>query len=338
MNKLFITLLFLFALIPGLHARETWKINDDHSDLAFTVNYLKVSSVRGRFNKLDGKVVFENNKPKSVDVEIKTRSIDTGNKLRDSHLRRDDFLNVKKYPRIRFKSNKVNQLNDNVFEVVGKITIQNKTRNLSLIVTMSETVKDTWGKKHRFAVYTGELNRLDFGLNWNKTLPGSEMLVGDRIMLKGSVQLQPYGSATSSSKHMITDNKSLRKRERERRGEATRSNKTSVRIFGTAKESKKAVTAAPEIKPTPFLKPVVNESIGGDTGMEFDWSKWLAMLYHGLFGFIGCLTVFVGVKKGFLHYTKGRYEETNVIGYLSDMIGMALCLMWAISFYHFIRI
>ncbi|TNE99761.1 MAG: polyisoprenoid-binding protein [Deltaproteobacteria bacterium] len=332
--KQFLKLFILFFIfVPGLRA-ETWKVNDDHSDLSFTVNYLKVSEVRGRFNELDGKVEFSGSDPKSVEVEIKTKSIDTGNKLRDSHLRRADFLDVRKHPKIKFFSKTINKLNDNVYEVKGKISIQNKTKDLTLIVTMSEIVKDTWGKQHRFAVYTGELNRLDFGLDWNKTLPGSDMLVGDRIMLKGSVQLQPYGGTTSSSKHMIADNKSLRNRERQQRGEAKKEQPTSIRIYGAAKTK---VKQTPSADPTPFLRPVDKNAVS-ETGMEFDWSKWLAMLYHGLFGFIGCLTVFVGVKKGFLQYAKGRYDETNVIGYLSDVIGMALCLMWAISFYHFIRI
>lgn len=332
MHKFLYTFIFIFLIIPCLQAKETWKINADHSDLAFTVNYLKVSSVRGRFDKLSGKVIFQKGKPQSVELDIRTKSINTGNKLRDSHLRRADFLNTKRYPRIKFKANTVNQLNDNVFEVKGKITIQKKTKDLTLIVTLSETVKDTWGKKHRFAVYTGEINRLDFGLNWNKTLPGSDMLVGDRIMLKGSVQLQPYGASTSASKHMIADNKSLRNRERVKRGEVVQK-APKVKIYGQ-KESK---AESPIVKPTPFLKPV-DSSEKERTGMEFDWSKLLAMLYHGLFGFIGCLTVFVGVKKGFLQLSKGKYDETNVIGYVSDIIGMALCLLWAISFYHFIRI
>lgn len=333
MKNIVLTFLFTLILLPGFGHAKTWKINDDHSDLSFTVNYLKVSSVRGRFDKLSGEVKFKGEMPQSVNLEIKTRSINTGNKLRDSHLRRADFLNVKKFPRIKYRSKTISQLNENVFEVKGKITIQNKTRDLTLIVTLSETVKDTWGKKHRFAVYTGELNRLDFGLNWNKTLPGSDMLVGDRIMLKGSVQLQPYGGSTSSSKHMIADNKSLRNRERLKRGEIKKVASPKIKIYQASKKTK---DDKPMAKPTPFLKKT--ETSSADTGMTFDWSKLLALLYHGLFGFIGCLTVFVGVKKGFLQLSKGRYDETNIIGYVSDIIGMALCLMWAISFYHFIRI
>lgn len=114
MKNIVLTFLFTLILLPGFGHAKTWKINDDHSDLSFTVNYLKVSSVRGRFDKLSGEVKFKGEMPQSVNLEIKTRSINTGNKLRDSHLRRADFLNVKKFPRIKYRSKTISQLNENV--------------------------------------------------------------------------------------------------------------------------------------------------------------------------------------------------------------------------------
>ncbi|MCO4793046.1 MAG: YceI family protein [Bacteriovoracaceae bacterium] len=329
MKNIILFLVFIFS--SQSLANEIWKINDDHSDLGFTVNYLKVSSVRGRFNKLSGEVELKNNKPVKVNLIIGAKSISTGNKLRDSHLRRSDFLHVKKHPKINFTSKSITTIDKNVFEVKGFLKIQKIKRPLSLIVTLSETVKDTWGKQHRFAVYSGQLDRYDYGLKWNKTLPGSDFLVSNRIILKGSIQLQPTGKATASSKHMIPDNKSIRKREKLNRGEvskeATRIDRPKLKIFKNKNNT---------FEKSNFIKKNKKEIKSKEPDSQWPISRILALLYHGLFGFIGSLTVFIGIKKAFLHINKDKYDETNLIGHFSDAIGIIFCLLWAISFYHFV--
>lgn len=320
------SLMFLLVLfLPVLAEAEVWHVNDDHSDMGFSVDYLKVSSVSGRFTDVKGTVQFQKGVPVKVELDIKTKSVFTGNKFRDSHLRKPDFLDVKKYPKIRFVSNSVKRLEKNIFEVEGTLKIKDSKKPLMLVVTLSETVKDTWGHKHRFAAYSGQLFRKDFNLNWNKTLPGSQYMVGERVQLKGTIQIQPYGDKTTSSRHMIPDNKTIRKREKVNRGE--------LKPFDLP------ATTLEQVKPARVLEKLPRsqnkKSDVRDEKEEWPMTKILALIYHGFFGFIGSFAVFFGIKKGAVALFKEKYQETNRFGYLSDAIGFLLCFLWAASFYIF---
>ncbi len=64
----------------------------------------------------------------SVEVRIKTKSIDTNIEKRDEHLRRDDFFHTDKYPLAIFKSTQIKVVSKNQLEIKGKLTIKNKTK------------------------------------------------------------------------------------------------------------------------------------------------------------------------------------------------------------------
>jgi polyisoprenoid-binding protein YceI len=73
-----------------------WTIDPQHTDITFSVRHMMISNVRGRFEELEGSVEFNPESPKesSVDVRIKTDTINTREPKRDDHLRSADFLNA----------------------------------------------------------------------------------------------------------------------------------------------------------------------------------------------------------------------------------------------------
>src|SRR5262249_22194295 len=99
------------ALAPGLAARQlsVWTIDPGHSAAQFTVRHMVVANVKGEFEGPTGTVIFD---PKDltsmrVDAMINAKSINTRNPDRDKDLKSDLFFDVAKYPRITFKSTKV---------------------------------------------------------------------------------------------------------------------------------------------------------------------------------------------------------------------------------------
>ena len=65
--------------------------------------------MNGLLSGLDGKIQFDplNLNVSSFDVSLDANTINTGNSMRDSHLRNDSYFDVKNYPRIHFISTKV---------------------------------------------------------------------------------------------------------------------------------------------------------------------------------------------------------------------------------------
>lgn len=180
--------LFAIAILLAAPASfaATWDIDPTHTNVGFVVRHLVVSKVRGDFKKFKGTVhIDEKDISKSkVEVEIDAASIDTGVAKRDEHLRSADFFDVKKYPKITFKSKGVKKLKSGELEVVGDLTMRGVTKPVILKVTgPSPEVKDPWGNLHIAFSAESEINRSDWGLKWNKALEGGGLTVSEEVQL-----------------------------------------------------------------------------------------------------------------------------------------------------------
>lgn len=201
-------LLILFTLSSAVFAEE-WQTNIDHSEIHFKIPYMKVSEVSGRFRDFKASAELSEAGLSDVKVVIETSSIDTGHRMRDTHLKGHDFFRTKEFPKMNFVSSKITKQGSK-YKVDGKLTIKDITKPASFEVELTENLKDTWGYDNRFAKFAGTINRKDFDMNWNKTLDQQEFLVGDSITISGVFQIQPGKTLTPNSKHMIPDTKTIR--------------------------------------------------------------------------------------------------------------------------------
>ena len=81
-----------------------WTIDPAHSNVGAVAQHLGLSSVRGRFAAFEGSIeITEPVEASRVTARIEAASIDTGNKLRDDHLRSADFMNVDEHPVISYE-------------------------------------------------------------------------------------------------------------------------------------------------------------------------------------------------------------------------------------------
>src|SRR3984893_5949990 len=100
MKKL-IPLAFLSAFLIGqsAFAADTFVLDKAHSTIGFQIRHL-FSNVTGKFDDFTGTIQFDEANPEqsSVEVSIKTASIDTGVKMRDDDLRSAEFFDAAKYP------------------------------------------------------------------------------------------------------------------------------------------------------------------------------------------------------------------------------------------------
>src|ERR1700712_4168759 len=83
----------------------TWVLDPTHSEVSFTVKHLRVSKVRGKFEKFDVSIVTAPNLEDSkIEATIDVSSVNTGQEARDNHLRSSDFFLVEEHPHILFKA------------------------------------------------------------------------------------------------------------------------------------------------------------------------------------------------------------------------------------------
>ena len=152
---------------------------------------MMVTYVRGHFKNVHGRLNFDAASPQasSVEIEIDTRGLWTGEPDRDAHLRSADFLDVEHYPTITFRSREVALLGNHDYSVEGDLTIRGVSRPCTLRVTYLGQWQTPWwengvdkGPKTRAGfTATTTINRQDFGVSWNAPLDRGGMVVGDLV-------------------------------------------------------------------------------------------------------------------------------------------------------------
>ena len=169
---------------------ETWVFDPSHSIAEFSVRHMMIATVKGRFKKMEGKIVGSLQDPEraSVELSIDVNSIDTGEPQRDAHLRSADFFDAEHYPTLTFKSRRIERTGDGRFRVVGDLTMRGVTKEVPVDVTFEGQVKDPWGNQRAAFSAETKVNRKEWGLNWNALLEAGGVVVGDEVKISVHVE------------------------------------------------------------------------------------------------------------------------------------------------------
>ncbi len=161
-----------------------WEIDSAHSNVEFSVKHMMISTVKGQFQEVEGTVWWDERNPENsrVSARINSRSITTFNEQRDAHLRTNDFFNAEQWPDITFRSTRVERVGDDRFKVYGELTIRDVTKPVVLDTEFEGILeKDAFGKRRAAFTATTEINRKDFGVNWNGVIESGGVVVGDKV-------------------------------------------------------------------------------------------------------------------------------------------------------------
>lgn len=166
-----------------------WNIDPTHTSIEFSVRHLGIATVKGRFKKFVAVAeADENGKLEQFEAVIEAASIDTGVDQRDDHLRSADFLDVAKYPELKFVSTGVKQNGDQSV-VTGELTLHGVTRPVTFKLEQEKPLKDPWGNTRIASTASGKLNRKDWGLNWNQALELGGVMVGEEVKFSLDIQV-----------------------------------------------------------------------------------------------------------------------------------------------------
>jgi len=149
-------------------AAETYQLEKTHVDLLFAINHAGFTEKHGSFRELDATLQYDAQKPENshVTVTVKTDSVDTGYPARDADLKSDKFLDVGKYPEMRFVSTKVIQNADQTLRIEGELTLHGVTKPITLQAKLNKAAPNPFDKRPTVGFSaTGTLKRSDFGIS-----------------------------------------------------------------------------------------------------------------------------------------------------------------------------
>lgn len=167
----YILFVFIFASLTCF--TQALIQNDKGSEITFKIRNFGFN-VSGNFSDFTILSNFNsgNLKERFINVEISVNSIFTDSKSRDAHLLKADFFDVKKYPKIGFKSTEIVKITGSKYLVKGFLII----KGIKKRVETPFEIKETKASIIMLANFT--LNRKDFGVG------GSSFVLSKKVNIK----------------------------------------------------------------------------------------------------------------------------------------------------------
>lgn len=172
--------------VPAGLTTGTWAIDPSHSDVSFTVRHLMVSKVRGSFSGVAG-AINVGDAGVQVTATIDASTINTRDENRDGHIKSGDFFDVENHPTWTFSSTAVTGSGSDL-KMTGDLTLRGVTKSVTLDVEFLGVNTDPWGNTKAGFEAKGEINRKDFGVEWNAPLETGGVLVGDKVNIELDIQ------------------------------------------------------------------------------------------------------------------------------------------------------
>ena len=160
---------------------SAWNIDPVHSSGIFRCKHFNTAYVFGRLDKITGTIDFDEANPaaSTMNVEVSTESIHTGQPPRDNHLKSDAFLDSKEFPTATFKSKEFKKgAGDNTFDVRGDFTLRGVTKEITVKLEKTGQGKnpqsgaDIIGFESTFTI-----DRLDYGVKFMPDALGHDVRI-----------------------------------------------------------------------------------------------------------------------------------------------------------------
>lgn len=164
----------------SVSAAETYRLEKSHVDLLFAIDHAGFTQKHGSFRELDATLSYDETTPQKshVTVVVKTDSLDTAHAGRDKDVKGEMFLDVAKYPEMRFESTGVTPGADGTLRIDGTLTLHGVTKPLTLQAKLNKAAPNPFDKRPTLGFSaTGSLKRSDFGIT--RYIP----MIGDVITL-----------------------------------------------------------------------------------------------------------------------------------------------------------
>lgn len=162
---------FLYVFENQLLAQKQWQVKN--SSVTFKIKNAGFT-VDGKFGAVEATILLDKNKIENTQIEasVATQTIDTGIESRDNHLKKKEYFDVARFPKIVMKSKKITKLGGGIYEGVFDLYLKGVVKEIKFPFTYAE-IGNSVELNAEFI-----LNRLDFGIG------GSSWIMSEKVMLK----------------------------------------------------------------------------------------------------------------------------------------------------------
>jgi len=176
--------LFSFTVVEQF----SYTVDNAHSRLGFTIKHMGISDFNGNFGKFETKITTskEDFSDAVVELTADVNTINTGNEMRDGHLKSADFFETEKFPTLTFKSTSFKLVKGKNYKIEGDLTMHGVTKKVTLDALHCGNAENPQNKKvvAGFKV-SGVVKRSEFGIGAGFPAPG----LSDEVNLLADLEL-----------------------------------------------------------------------------------------------------------------------------------------------------
>ena len=166
-----------------------WKSDPVHSEVGFAVKHMVVATFRGAFTDFGVTLANDEGEP-SLYGAVRTDSVQVRDENLHGHLVSPEFFDSERYPEITFTSTAI-RADGSDLVVDGDLTIKGTTKRVEARGHIDGPVAHPAGGERIGIDLETQVDRTEFGLNWNAPMPSGGVAVQNEVTLTVHLELAP---------------------------------------------------------------------------------------------------------------------------------------------------
>jgi polyisoprenoid-binding protein YceI len=165
-----------------------WTSDKVHSTLDFSARHMVVATYHGTLKDFDATLVGNADGTASLTAAARVASVETAEENLTGHLLSPDFFDAEQYPEVTFTSSDITRDGDHLV-VRGQLTAKGITNDVTLHGDIVGPTAGFEGAELLGVTLEGTIDRREFDMVWNATLPTGGLVLGHDVRLVASLEL-----------------------------------------------------------------------------------------------------------------------------------------------------
>jgi polyisoprenoid-binding protein YceI len=157
----------------------TYAADPVHSSFGFAVRYQGVSLFKGTLS--DVAATLTDGRLEGV-AQVESISIRTPEPFR-AHILSAEFFDAAAFPAVRYESTTIDFREDGTAVAEGELTIKGITQPVQATGTWAAPAADAFGSTRGHLNLEAQIDRSQFGMNWNAPLPSGGQALANQVTL-----------------------------------------------------------------------------------------------------------------------------------------------------------
>jgi polyisoprenoid-binding protein YceI len=152
-----------------------YSVDPVHSSITFAITHNGVATFRSGFAGYEARLTGGD--APALEGTVDVASIEIDEEQLKGHLLSPDFFDASRYPQLRFRSSELDVAEDGAATLRGELEIRGEVRQVEASGRFGQLGADLAGNARVGISVSANVDRRDFGLDWNAELPsGGEVL------------------------------------------------------------------------------------------------------------------------------------------------------------------